>query len=312
MALSDRAEEILAKQLGNGRAAELRAAMDLAYNSGGSDVLNSRGRLLIANLFGRTRGEEFCAISDAAGYPTGSRVEELLLREFGSSDGLELVDAFSSAYFVAGYDSKVFAYVSSPSAASTGQFNNDTNDPINFPYNGDAAALAFMAAFVGDTDVDQDGDFVVFSLVGGGPAAHGHVYNVVGLSLRTWIPNSIVFTSLFSRDTDDVEITRIPQASFITATWNSAVHSGASSAGEFYGDQGTPTSFTINDSTGGTTFVSTLSPGDTVVIANNGSQNATAIVASTSLGSGEATFTATLEVDVSGFTDATVFTIYKQ
>lgn len=98
MALSDRAEEILAKQLGNGRAAELRAAMDLAYNSGGNDVLNARGRLLIAKLFGRTRGEEFCAISDAAGYPTGSRVEELLLREFGSSDGLELLSAFSDAY----------------------------------------------------------------------------------------------------------------------------------------------------------------------------------------------------------------------
>jgi hypothetical protein len=98
MALSDRAEEILAKQLGNGRAAEFRAALDLAYDSGGNDTLNARGRLLASILFGRTRGEEFCDISDDEGYPSGSRVEELLIRLFGSSDGLELYDLISDAY----------------------------------------------------------------------------------------------------------------------------------------------------------------------------------------------------------------------
>lgn len=98
MALSDRAEEILARQLGNGRAVEFRAALDEAYNFGGTDVLNARGRLLASILFGRTRGEEFAAISDAAGYPTGSRVEQLLLHVFGDSDGPELYDAVDTAY----------------------------------------------------------------------------------------------------------------------------------------------------------------------------------------------------------------------
>ena len=98
MALSDRAEEIIAKQLGNGRAAELRAALDLAYGSGGNDTLNARGRLLIANLLGRTRGEEFCDITDTAGRIEGGRAGELLNRVFGQSDGVELFAEFDDAY----------------------------------------------------------------------------------------------------------------------------------------------------------------------------------------------------------------------
>lgn len=105
MALSDRAEEIIAKQLGNGRAAELRAAMDQAYEVGGNDTLNARGRLLASLLFGRLNGEEFCDISDAAGYPAGSRVEQLLLRTFGDSDGLELLHEIFDAYYFPAPDS---------------------------------------------------------------------------------------------------------------------------------------------------------------------------------------------------------------
>jgi hypothetical protein len=98
MALTDRAEEILAKQLGNGRAVELRAALDLAYGSGGNDTLNDRGRYLVSKIFGRTRGEEFCAIADAAGRIGGDRAGELLNRAFGQSDGVELFAEFDDAY----------------------------------------------------------------------------------------------------------------------------------------------------------------------------------------------------------------------
>jgi len=98
MALTDRAEEILAKQLGNGRAVELRAALDLAYGSGGNDTLNDRGRYLVSKIFGRTRGEEFCAIADAAGRIEGDRASNLLERAFGQSDGNELFAEFDEAY----------------------------------------------------------------------------------------------------------------------------------------------------------------------------------------------------------------------
>lgn len=96
--LSNRSEEILAKQLGQGKAAELRAAMDAAYLVVGSGSIGARGRELVVAILGRHKGEEFCDISDTAGYPTGARIEQLLINAFGSSDGLSLLADFESAY----------------------------------------------------------------------------------------------------------------------------------------------------------------------------------------------------------------------
>lgn len=313
MALSDRAEEILAKQLGNGRAAELRVALNLAYDDGGNDTLNARGRSLIANLFGRTRGEEFCDISDDAGLPFGSRVEEMLIAEFGASDGIELLGLFNAAYGEPAAEQNeaglVFTNVAVLSGGSENQFVADNNDPENFEFQAPSAAnLELIESFVGDSVNRTGGDVII--LAGATTKIRAHVYSLDTLIVNTWsyAPKAV---GVFGVD-EAITVTRVAASDAYSPTYDDTTN-GAPSTGKMTFDGAS--SLMIHNSVGGSTFAATLSPGDYVAIFKNdeitGPGSCIIRVSSASTGASHGTIVSSTVVDLSDFEDTDVVTLYK-
>ena len=201
-----------------------------------------------------------------------------------------------------------FRYVTELDGGIGSQIEADGNSPENFTLQTDRAeSLAMIAAFVGDTGDYFSGDVIVFT--DGATTLRAHVHSVVSDLVNTYLPAG-QFDAAYDVE-DVVQVGRIPQADFITPTYDALQNTGDPDSGTFYSTGGNPATIVIHSSlTGATAFYASLTAGDQFVIFKNGAA-VTVTVASKSTAAGRYSIVATGSVDLSSWLNNDVLTFYK-
>lgn len=202
-----------------------------------------------------------------------------------------------------------FRYVSELSGGSGSQIEADGNSPENFAFQTErAASLAMISALVGDAGSYSAGDFLVFT--DGSSTLRAHVHSVVEPLVNTYLSGG-VFAATFDVDEDIVQVSRVAQADFITAVYDSLQSTGDPDAGTVYSTGGNPATLVFESTvTGIAAFYASLAATNQFVIFRNGAA-VTVTVASKSTAAGRYSIVATGAVSFAGWNNNDVLTFHK-